>query len=165
MEIRRARPDEYADAGRVTAQAYQEFARPGDKDWGRYISELADVGGRADRTEVFVAVEEGRILGCVTLELDQTVGDDDAELPPDVSCIRMLGVDPSARGLGIGRALVEACLERSREAGKRVVTLRTTERMRVAQSLYASMRFERDESRDMVYENRLRLLAYRLPIG
>ena len=165
MEIRRARAEEYADAGRVTALAYKEFARPGDKDWERYISELADVEGRADRTEVFVAVDEGRILGCVTLELDQTVGDDDAELPPDVSCIRMLGVDPSARGLGIGRALVDACLERSREAGKRVVTLRTTERMRVAQSLYASMRFERDEARDMVYENRLRLLAYRLPIG
>jgi ribosomal protein S18 acetylase RimI-like enzyme len=165
MEIRPARADEYKEAGRITALAYQEFVRPNDKDWEEYVAELADVEGRADRTEVLVAVEEGRILGCVTLELDQTVGDDDEELPPDVSCIRMLGVDPAARGLGIGRALVEACLVRSREAGKRVVTLRTTDRMKVAQSLYASMRFERDEARDMVYENRLRLLAYRLPIG
>jgi ribosomal protein S18 acetylase RimI-like enzyme len=165
MEVRRARPDEYTEAGRITALAYREFVRPNDKDWEEYVAELADVEGRANRTEVFVAVDEGRILGCVTLELDQTVGDDDDELPPDVSCIRMLGVDPAARGLGVGRALVEACLERSREAGKRVVTLRTTDRMKVAQSLYASMRFERDQARDMVYENRLRLLAYRLPIA
>ena len=165
MEIRLARPEEYTEAGRITALAYREFVRPNDKDWEEYVAELADVEGRADRTEVFVAVDEGRILGCVTLELDQTVGDDDDELPPDVSCIRMLGVDPAARGRGIGRALVEACIQRSREAGKRVVTLRTTSRMKVAQSLYSSMRFDRDEARDMVYEDRLHLMAYRLPIG
>jgi ribosomal protein S18 acetylase RimI-like enzyme len=165
MEIRLARPEEYTEAGRITALAYREFVRPNDKDWEEYVAELADVEGRADRTEVFVAVDEGRILGCVTLELDQTVGDDDDELPPDVSCIRMLGVDPAGRGHGIGRALVEACIERSREAGKRIVTLRTTERMKTAQALYDSMHFERDQDRDIVFEDRLRFLAYRLPIA
>ncbi|MFN2590470.1 MAG: GNAT family N-acetyltransferase [Actinomycetota bacterium] len=169
MEIRKARPEEYADAGRVTALAYREFVPPGDRDWThndweRYLDELADVAGRADRTEVYVAVEEGRVLGCVTLELDRTVGDDDAELPPDTSCIRMLGVDPAARGVGIGRTLVQACLDRSRRAGKRQVILRTTERMRAAQELYASMRFDRDEERDMVLDNGVRLLAYRMPV-
>ena len=165
MEIRRPKPEEYGDAGRVTALAYQEFAPPDDEDWEHYLRDLADVAGRADRTELFVAVDEGRVLGCVTLELDRTVGDDDVELPPEMSSIRMLGVDPSARGLGIGRALVEACIDRSREAGKRVVTLRTTERMKVAQRLYESMRFERDVDRDMVYDDDFRLLAFRLPIG
>src|SRR5205823_12163278 len=136
MEIRLARPDEYAEAGQVTAGAYMEFARPGDPDWEEYLADLADVSGRAGRTEVYVGVEDGRVLGCVTLELDQTVGDDDKELPPDVSCIRMLGVLPEARGKGIGRALVVRCIERSREAGKRIVTLRTTHLMKVAQRLY-----------------------------
>jgi ribosomal protein S18 acetylase RimI-like enzyme len=165
MEIRAATDRDHQEAGRVTALAYREFAPPGDADWERYLEELADVAGRADRTEVLVAVDDGRVIGCVTLELDQTVGDDDVELPPDVSCIRMLGVDPGARGRGVGRALVEACIERSRQAGKGVVTLRTTERMQSAQRLYARMGFERDGDRDMVFENGFRLMAYRMPLA
>ena len=164
MEIRLARPDEYAEAGQVTAGAYMEFARPGDPEWEEYLADLADVAGRAGRTEVYVGLEDGRVLGCVTLELDQTVGDDDKELPPDVSCIRMLGVRPEARGRGIGRALVVRCIERSREVGKRIVTLRTTHRMKVAQRLYRNMGFERDPDRDWVLDAGFTLIAYRLPI-
>src|SRR6266511_6166696 len=141
-----------------------EFARPGDPGWEEYLGELRDVPGRADRTEVYVAVEDGRVLGCVTLELDQTVGDDDKELPPDVSCIRMLGVRPEARGKGVGRALVEACIDRSREAEKRTITLRTTPRMKAAQRMYERMGFERNPERDYVLEDSLTLLAYSLPL-
>jgi ribosomal protein S18 acetylase RimI-like enzyme len=164
MEIRPVRPDEYAEAGEVTAGAYQEFARPGEDDWDEYLAELADVAGRADRTEVSVAVEDARVLGCVTLELDQTVGDDDKELPPELSCIRMLGVRPEARGRGIGRALVQTCIDRSGEAGKETVTLRTTHLMKVAQKLYRDMGFERDPDRDFVYESGFTLLAFRLQL-
>jgi ribosomal protein S18 acetylase RimI-like enzyme len=164
MEIRLATPDEYEEAGEVTAKAYMEFARPGDPSWEEYLAELADVAGRADRTEIYVAVDDGRVLGCVTLELDHTVGDDDKDLPPEVSNIRMLGVRPEARGKGIGRALVVRCLERSREAGKRLVTLRTTHLMKVAQRLYRDMGFERDPDRDWVLDSGFTLLAYRLPL-
>jgi ribosomal protein S18 acetylase RimI-like enzyme len=163
-EVRPVRPDEHGEAGRVTALAYREFASPGDSGWEEYLAEIADVSGRVDRTEVYVAIRDGAILGCVTLELDRTVGDDDVELPPDMSCVRMLGVDPSARGQGIGRALVERCIDRSREAGKRVVTLRTTTPMRVARRLYESMGFQADPERDVVYDSGFRLLAYRLPL-
>ena len=158
-------PDEYSEAGEVTAGSYMEFARPGDPGWEEYLAELADVAGRAERTEVYVAVEDGRVLGCVTLELDHTVGDDDKELSPEASNIRMLGVRPEARGKGIGRALVVRCVERSREAGKRIVTLRTTHLMKVAQRLYRDMGFERDPARDYVMNSSgVTLLAYRLPL-
>jgi ribosomal protein S18 acetylase RimI-like enzyme len=76
----------------------------------------------------------------------------------------MLGVDPSARRSGYGRALVQACIDRSREAGKRLVILRTTNLMKSAQMLYHSMGFERDEGRDMVFENGFRLLAFQLSV-
>jgi ribosomal protein S18 acetylase RimI-like enzyme len=165
MEIRLARSEEFIEAGEVTAGAYVEFARPGEDDWDGYLAELADVAGRADRTEIHVAVEDGRVLGCVTLELDETVGDDDKELPPEVSCIRMLGVRPEARGRGIGRALVEACIDRSREAGKETVTLRTTHLMKAAQRLYRSMGFVRDPERDMVFESGFTLIAFRIELA
>jgi len=166
LEIRLVRPQEYEEAGRVTAGAYREFV-PQDEahqDWLEYLEMLADVAGRVDRTAVLVAVRDGRVLGCVTLELDHTVGDDDKELSPEASNIRMLGVRPEARGKGIGRALVVRCVERSREAGKRIVTLRTTHLMKVAQRLYRDMGFERDPARDYVMDSGVTLLAYRLPL-
>lgn len=162
MEIQEVGPSQYEAAGSVTAGAYAEFAPPGDSEWEEYLQTIADVGGRAERTLVIAAVEEGRILGTATLEMEQTLGDDDVELPPDTASLRMLGVDPAARGRGVGRALVESCLERARAAGKRVMVLRTTERMEVAAALYRSLGFERDPERDL--EGDLRLVAYRLAL-
>jgi ribosomal protein S18 acetylase RimI-like enzyme len=164
VEIRLAEPGEYAEAGEVTAGAYVEFARPGDPGWDGYLDELRDVAGRVDRTDVLVAVQDGRVLGCVTIEMDHTVGDDDQELPAGVSSVRMLAVRAEARGRGIGKALMEACLQRSREAGKTVVVLRTTHRMKVAQGMYERMGFERDPARDEHLESGLVLLAYRLAL-
>ena len=63
MGIRRPKPEEYAAAGRVTALAYQEFAPPGDAEWDQYLRDLADVAGRADRTELFVASPEKIPIG------------------------------------------------------------------------------------------------------
>ena len=165
MEIRKARPDDYEEAGHVTALAYREFAPPNDPDWEEYLGEIADVAGRADRTLVLVAAEDGRILGSATMEFDgAVVGDDDPALPPEMASLRMLGVDPAARGRGVGRALVEASIRESRNRGKTLFVLRTTERMAAAHRLYESMGFRRDLDRDVEFDEGFRLIAYRLAI-
>lgn len=161
MEIRAIRPDEYQAAGRVTALAYSEFAVPGDEGWAEYLGMIADVAGRVDRTVVLVAIDGDRVVGSATIELDGVIGDDDEELPLDVACLRMLGVDPKARGKGVGRALVQATIDRCRAAGKRELILRTTPMMEVAAALYRSMGFERDPDRDMPVEDHFTLSAYR----
>jgi ribosomal protein S18 acetylase RimI-like enzyme len=169
LDIHLVRPEEYEAAGQVTAAAYREFVpqRHGDDwnadDWNGYLELLADVAGRVDRTAVLVAVDEGRIVGCVTLEEDGTVGDDDEEPEPGATHVRMLGVDPAARGKGVGRALMHSVIERARSQGRRFVTLRTTERMTTAQRLYSSLGFERDVDHDMVFDD-FRLLAFRMPL-
>ena len=162
MEIREVRPDEYEEAGRVTALAYREFAPPHDADWEDYLAEIADVAGRAERTLVLVAVEDDQVFGTATMEFDDAVvGDDDPSLPPEMASLRMLGVDPDARRRGIARALMEACVQVSRVRGKSVFVLRTTEPMVAARRLYESMGFERDPQRDLVFDNGFRLIAYR----
>jgi ribosomal protein S18 acetylase RimI-like enzyme len=166
-QVRAVRPDEYEEAGRITALAYREFVRPDDDaDWEDYLGQIADVAGRVDRTVVLVAVDEatGGLLGCVTIEEDDVIGDDDARVEPGASHVRMLGVDPSARRRGIGRALMDAVVERARERRKRFVTLRTTERMAAAQRLYRSMGFDPDPDRDIVFDDGFRLIAYRLAL-
>jgi GNAT superfamily N-acetyltransferase len=164
MEIREVLPREFDEAGRLTALAYAEFADPDDPGWREYLGLLADVRGRAGRTIVLVAVSGGRVLGTATIEMDATIGDDDEVLSPDVACLRMLGVDPEARGQGLGRALVEACIERCRERGKRELILRTTDPMVTAQRLYSAMGFERAEDLDQLADDELMLRGYRLAL-
>lgn len=165
MEIRELRPDEYEAAGRITADAYREFVDPGfENDWVEYLAEIADVAGRAPRMPVLAALEDGRILGTATIEHgEQTVGDDDERLPEDTACLRMLGVDPSVRRGGVGRALVEAALDWARSHGMRTMILRTTTRMTTAHRLYESLGFERAPELDMEFPE-VSLIAYRLAL-
>jgi ribosomal protein S18 acetylase RimI-like enzyme len=161
MEVRDIRPGEEAEAGRVTRLAYEEFVDPGDPDWGGYLDHVGDVVGRAASVPVLVAVEGGRVLGSATLETeDAGMGDDPVE--PGTANLRMLGVDPEARGRGVGRALVDACLDLARRQGKRAVTLHTTSDMKVAHRLYESMGFARDPARDWQVAEDFMLYAFRL---
>ena len=163
MEVRVALPEEHDAAGRVTADAYREFVRPGDDDWKRYLARIADVGERADRTSIVVAVEDGRVLGSLTLELEGRVRDegdvDHRPLAVGEAHIRMLGVDPSARRRGIARTLMAEAERLARDAGKREITLNTTERMEAAQRMYEALGYERIE--DTVFPDGFVLLGYR----
>lgn len=158
MEVREVRPEEYAEAGRVTALAYREFVGPGETSWGDYLRELADVEGRARAASVLVAVLDGTIVGSATLELGERIDDDDPPLEPDEAHLRMLGVHPEARGRGVARALVKACLDRARAAGRRRLTLNTTQRMEAARRMYEAMGFERLP--DRVFPDGFVLLTY-----
>jgi ribosomal protein S18 acetylase RimI-like enzyme len=158
VEIREARPDEYVEAGEVTALAYREFVRPNDADWEEYLERIADIEGRASRTTILVAVEDDRILGSATLELEGRTDDQDGELAPEEAHIRMLGIHPDARRRGIAKALMAACLERARRYGKTRITLHTTHRMRAAQAMYGSLGFERRD--DLVFPDGFVLLTY-----
>lgn len=158
MEIREVRPEEHEEAGRITRLAYEEFGAEGWSDG--YADRLADIAGRADRTTVLVAVEDGRILGTSTLELDGRVegGYPRPPLRPGEAHVRMLGVAPDARGRGVGRALMEACIARARDAGKTFLSLHTTEEMTAARTMYADLGFRRMP--DLTYPSGFTLLAY-----
>lgn len=173
MEVRRVRPDEYEEAGRITALAYSEFgpktsADPSlrkreDDAWQEYFERLSDVRARAEMAMVLVAVEDGRVLGSVTLELDDRVSLTHGPLGPDQAHIRMLGVDPSARGRGVGRALMERCVSESRTVGKTMLTLNTTGLMKDAQRMYESMGFTRGPNE--THPDGFVLLYYSLPLS
>jgi ribosomal protein S18 acetylase RimI-like enzyme len=159
LEIRQALPEEYEEAGDVTALAYREFARPDDAGWDEYLAAIADIGERASRTTILVALEDGRILGSLTLELSGRVERHDGrELDPDEAHVRMLGVHPDARRRGVARALMLAAMDEAVAAAKTRVTLHTTERMRAARAMYEELGFER--TADRVFPDGFVLLGY-----
>ena len=163
IQIRDVLPGEYEDTGRLIQRAYAEYARPGDPLWDGYFGMLADVAGRAGFAPVLVAVADGRIVGTATVELDRTI-EGTGGLQPGQANLRLLAVDPGARGRGVGRRLVQACVQAARQAGKEVATLHTTERMVAAQRIYRALGFQRDPAGDIELHPDLILQAFRLPL-
>ena len=141
--VQAARPEDFDRIAELTVGVYVDggLASPG------YASELADVTGRADLAELLVVRDPaGRVVGSVALVLDGDFGN--VTTSDEEAAFRMLVVDPTAQGRGIGELLVTTCLDRARAAGKRRMVLSTDPRMTAAQRLYERLGFTRLPERD-----------------
>lgn len=129
-----------ADAlNRVALAAFEQFRGDYD-DWPAMARAVSGMSGLSGLGEIVVADDGARVVGGV------------AYMPPGAAkaayfdrswpVIRMLVVDPAARGRGIGRALTEECIRRARRDGSRVIALHTTAIMTVALPMYLRLGFK-----------------------
>jgi GNAT superfamily N-acetyltransferase len=112
-----------------------------------YLDEIADVAGRLHHSLVVVGELQGRPVACLTY----LPGADNALAEhgdPEAASFRYFAVHPEMQGRGVGRAMVQWVLDIARSEGKRRVRIHTQEPLRAARSLYESMGFVRDPSRD-----------------
>ena len=153
--VEAASPEDYPRIAEVTVDAYVGDGLAPE----RYVPTLADVAGRAQQAELLVARDgDDRIVGSVALVLSGEFGEITAS--DDEAAFRMLSVDRSARGQGIGELLVRACVDRARAAGKRRMVLSTDIRMTAAHRLYERLGFTRLPERDWTPLPGVDLLAY-----
>ncbi len=160
--IRLIRPEEHETVARLTVSTYAEVLGPSLTE--DYRVELADVARRTTEAEVLVAVEpDGLVVGSVTYV--PGLGPYAEFGGADEAGIRMLVVAPAAQRRGVGAALVQACVDRARAAGKARVVLHTTPSMLVAQRLYQRLGFRRAPERDWSPEDGdIELLGYVLDL-
>ena len=85
-----------------------------------------------NREDAWVAELHGEVAGSVFLMKGEDV---------QVAKLRLLYVEPSARGLGIGSRLVRQCIERARELGYTRLTLWTNDVLVSARKIYQSAGF------------------------
>jgi ribosomal protein S18 acetylase RimI-like enzyme len=158
MEIRDALPSEHAALGDLCVRAYRAIGSVSD----RYAAALRDAAGRADSARVLAAVDGEELLGCVTLIL----GDGPLReiSTPDEGEFRMLAVDPSAQGRGVGEALVRACIDEIRRAGRSRVVLSSAGDMVAAHRLYERLGFTRAPARDWRPIPEVQLRVYELAL-
>jgi len=153
LAVRPVLPAEYDALGDLVVAAYRSV--PGDDHISpSYEDSLRDVGARARD-------DEDGLLGGVTyvpgpgpfaeLERDGDAG------------IRMLAVSPSVYRRGVGRRLVEACIDRARADGRSRIVPHTAASMTAAQALYVGLGFVRAPHLDGLVPA-VSLMAYTLDL-
>ena len=134
--------------GELTAAAYVRDGILDADHW--YAAELRDAAGRAAEAELLVAVEQDRVVGTITRA---PYGTPWAEIAgPGEHELRMLAVDPVARGRGVAEALVRDAIRRAGADGAAAVVLTTVSTMTAAQRLYARLGMARVPERDWTVE-------------
>ena len=89
-------------------------------------------GFDAEREAAWIAEQQGRTVGSIFLMRGDA---------PDTGRLRLLYVEPSSRGTGLGRRLVDACIEGARERGYDRLTLWTNDVLVSARRIYQATGF------------------------
>jgi ribosomal protein S18 acetylase RimI-like enzyme len=164
VKIRDARPEEAGRVALLLRAAYQQYQKfmPPDA-WQFYLADIMDVRGRLTEGDVMVAEKDERLVGTVTLYAKPSTSGE-AEWPEGWCGVRLLGVDPQYRGMGIARALMDECLAKCRKHGHKAVGLHTAEIMDIAKGMYERMGFKRVPEFDFHPRPDVVIMAYKLDL-
>lgn len=168
--IRDLRPAEHETLGQLMVEVYSSLEGfPTPSEQPGYYELLTRIGRFAEKPDARVLVAlspEGALMGGVVYFGDMAAygSGGTATSVRHASGIRLLGVHPSFRNRGVGKALTLACIDLAREKGHQAVILHTTQPMRIAWGLYERLGFQRSEDLDFLQQE-LPVFGFRLPLA
>lgn len=131
------RPHQPGDIGWIIGRHATLYAQEYGWD-GSFEGMVAEIGARfiaefdPARERCWIAEKDGEPVGSVVL----------VRKSARVAKLRLLIVDPKARGLGIGRRLVEECIRFARQAGYARIVLWTNSILTAARAIYVATGFQ-----------------------
>lgn len=166
VTIRPVRPEERAAAAALVERAYAEYAeRMMPAAWAALREAVgAALAHAGAAVEWLVAERGGALVGSVLLyapAVDAYGGLTGRAPWPE---LRLLAVAPEARGAGVARRLMDACVARTRAMGADALGLHTSSSMTAARALYAAMGFVREPQYDFPPDGAELVEAYRLAL-
>jgi ribosomal protein S18 acetylase RimI-like enzyme len=142
MVLRPFQSSDLEELRRITVEGFEGIAIDqnvekalgpvGKQDWRWRKARHVDEDVEANAAGVFVAEEDGKILGYISTLLDREAGK---------GRIPNLAVDHEARGKGVGRRLIEHAVDYFRQQGMTFVMIETMVNNPVGQHLYPSCGF------------------------
>jgi ribosomal protein S18 acetylase RimI-like enzyme len=142
MHIRPFQPADLAVLKAITVEAFegvaidhgieQAFGPINGRDWRWRKARHLDDDAARDPAGIFVAEEEGRIVGYITTWQDRAAG---------LGHIPNLAIRREYRGAGLGRTLIEHALAHFRSAGLTHAKIETLAQNAVGNHLYPSLGF------------------------
>jgi len=142
IRIRPYQPSDLTELKRITVEAFDGIALDQrveeqlgvlqGQDWRSRKARHIDEDVEANAPGVFVAEDNGKIVGYITTRLEHAVGK---------GRIPNLAVIPEARGGGVGRQLIEHSLEYFRREGMSFAMIETMAYNEVGNHLYPACGF------------------------
>jgi DNA-binding MarR family transcriptional regulator/GNAT superfamily N-acetyltransferase len=132
--LRAPRPGDFGWIVKRNAELYAQEYQWKEPFEGVCAQIVADFVNKFDakRERCWIAEINGDNVGCIFLAKDSAT----------VARVRLLLVDPKARGLGLGARLVDECLRFARHAGYKKVTLWTHSVLTAARHIYEKAGFK-----------------------
>jgi ribosomal protein S18 acetylase RimI-like enzyme len=140
--VEQAGHQHFAEVEALVKLAYQEFQGyfP-ETAWSAWMDNISKVV-HSETGIILMAVESGKIRGVVKFYPD-AASSESGQWPPGAAAIRILAVHPAHRGQGLGRRLVQECLDRARILKIPKIYLYTGSFMKAARRLYERFGFQR----------------------
>lgn len=136
ISIRPIQPTDNPDLALIVRNTLSEFgaANPGTVYFDPTTDALFELF-QAPKSAYFVAEANGKILGGGGIYTTEGLPEETCEL------VKMYLL-PEARGIGLGRSLIERCLETAKENRFQQVYLETLDELHLALKIYAKFGFE-----------------------
>lgn len=157
--LRKAKPEEFQKIGKLLVKVYSQLEGfPTASEMPDYYEMLANVGQLTNNPEaelLVVVSASGKIDGAVLYigDMQYYGSGGTATQEKNASGFRLLGVDPSTRGQGVGKLLIEECIRKAREKNQKQVIIHTTKSMKTAWKIYENMGFKHSPDLDFLHGN------------
>lgn len=167
FQVRNAKLDEFDELGKLMVQVYSQLEGfPTATEQPNYYRMLANIGEFTNNpeTELLAAVSpDNKIVGGVVYfgNMKYYGSGGTATKEQNASGFRLLAVDTSTRGCGIGKLLTNECIKKAMDNKHSQVIIHSTKAMQIAWKMYENMGFKRSEDLDFM-QGELPVFGFRL---
>ena len=142
--IRDAVSQDFKKIAQISVEAYRQYAEAlTPENWNKMQTTLTNVANTANLASLIVAEENNNIIGSIAYYAS---GKSNPNIfPVEWASIRLLAVSPAYQGKGIGKLLVQECIQRAKKDNAPAIGIHTSELMTVARKMYPKMGFQQDK--------------------